>query len=133
MHDDLNIVKQAANNISEDEPVKKEVDPNAVSEERKGLGSFTKRNYRPGESGPGSASAQRKRYYRGRGRKICHFCAKGVLQIDYKDAETLKRYTSLYGKIMSRRQTGNCASHQRHLANSIKRARIVALLPFVRE
>ncbi|WP_245595158.1 30S ribosomal protein S18 [[Mycoplasma] testudinis] len=64
---------------------------------------------------------------------MCNFCAKGVLKIDYKDAETLKRFINLYGKILSRRQTGNCSLHQRHLANAIKRARVVALLPFVRE
>lgn len=63
--------------------------------------------------------------------KSCAFCANNVVAIDYKDTTTLSRYTSSYGKIVPRRRSGVCAWHQRKLANSIKRARIVGLLPFV--
>jgi len=52
-------------------------------------------------------------------------------EIDYKDYETLRRYVNEYGRIKPRRQTGTCAKHQRKLAISIKRARHLALLPFV--
>ncbi|WP_408633470.1 30S ribosomal protein S18 [Mycoplasmoides pirum] len=80
-----------------------------------------------------SISTNRKKTFKPRGRKICHFCASGVLKIDYKDKALLEKYINLYAKILSRRQTGNCAMHQRHLSNAIKRARVIALLPFVRD
>ncbi|MGB9668223.1 MAG: 30S ribosomal protein S18 [Thermosulfidibacteraceae bacterium] len=64
-------------------------------------------------------------------RKVCRFCADGIEEIDYKDVARLKNYISERGKILPRRTTGTCAKHQRQLARAIKRARIVALLPFV--
>ena len=63
--------------------------------------------------------------------KVCHFCTNKVDNIDYKDIDLLRRYVSDRGKIRPRRQTGVCAKHQRRLAVAIKRARHVALLPFV--
>ncbi|MCD6364188.1 MAG: 30S ribosomal protein S18 [Synergistetes bacterium] len=66
-------------------------------------------------------------------RKICAFCVDGIKEIDYKDVERLRRYLSERGKILPRRLTGNCAKHQRQLTRAIKRARIMALLPFVVE
>jgi small subunit ribosomal protein S18 len=65
--------------------------------------------------------------------KRCKFCKEGIGIIDYKDVETLKNYLTPRGKIMTRRQTRLCAYHQRKLALAIKRARQMALLPFVRE
>ncbi|WP_432405882.1 30S ribosomal protein S18 [Wukongibacter sp. M2B1] len=68
---------------------------------------------------------------RGRKRKkICSFCANKVSQIDYKDTKFLQKYITDRAKILPRRITGNCANHQRQLTRAIKRARIVALLPF---
>lgn len=61
----------------------------------------------------------------------CVFCAENVARVDYKDADTLSRFLSERGKIRPRRQTGLCARHQRQLARAIKRARHLALLPFV--
>lgn len=66
-------------------------------------------------------------------RKVCGFCVDKVTSIDYKNATKLKRYTSERGKIEPRRKTGTCARHQRALATAIKRAREIALLPFVAE
>ncbi|MCX7680881.1 MAG: 30S ribosomal protein S18 [Anaerolineae bacterium] len=63
----------------------------------------------------------------------CMFCEMNTAHIDYKDAETLKRFLSDRGKILPRRRTGTCARHQRQLATAIKRARHLALLPFVVE
>ncbi|MEJ5189221.1 MAG: 30S ribosomal protein S18 [Breznakiellaceae bacterium] len=63
-------------------------------------------------------------------KKVCKFCAQKAA-IDYKDADTLRRYTTERGKILPRRITGTCAKHQRELSTAIKRARILALLPFV--
>lgn len=61
----------------------------------------------------------------------CEFCKDGIREIDYKNVELLSKYISKKGKILPRRTTGTCAFHQRKLAKAIKRARIVALLPFV--
>jgi small subunit ribosomal protein S18 len=65
--------------------------------------------------------------------KICQFCADKNLQMDYKQVDMLRRFVTEEGKIRSRRQTGTCARHQRNLARAIKRARHIALLPFVGE
>ena len=63
-------------------------------------------------------------------KKVCKFCIQ-KLKIDYKDADTLRRFITERGKILPRRITGTCAKHQRALALAIKRARMIALLPFV--
>ena len=67
-----------------------------------------------------------------RRKKVCVFCGKDNV-IDYKDTAKLKRYVSERGKILPRRITGNCARHQRALTVAIKRARHVALMPYVCE
>ena len=64
-------------------------------------------------------------------RKVCAFCVDKVEHIDYKDAGKLRRYTSERAKILPRRTTGTCAMHQRQLTEAIKRARQIALLPYV--
>jgi small subunit ribosomal protein S18 len=61
----------------------------------------------------------------------CHFCVNQIDVIDYKDTTLLRRYTSSYAKIVPRRRSGVCAWHQRKLANAIKKARVLALMPFV--
>lgn len=61
----------------------------------------------------------------------CFFCSQNVKEINYKDVEILKRFTSSQAKIIDPRHTGVCAKHQRHLARAIKQARILGLLPFV--
>lgn len=71
---------------------------------------------------------QRKFYHR---RKFCRFCTESSLHIDYKETMILKDYVSERGKIIPRRITGNCAKHQREVTVAIKRARSIALLPFV--
>lgn len=64
-------------------------------------------------------------------RKICRFCADTSLVIDYKEPNQLRYFTAERGKIIPRRITGTCAKHQRYLTRAIKRARTIALLPFV--
>lgn len=71
--------------------------------------------------------------HRGGRRKVCSFCVDKVDHIDYKDAPRLRRYVSDRGKIVPRRVTGTCALHQRMLTTAIKRARHIALLPFVND
>jgi small subunit ribosomal protein S18 len=65
-------------------------------------------------------------------KKICKFCAQ-KMKIDYKEADTLRRFITERGKILPRRITGTCAKHQRALALAIKQARSIALLPYVAE
>ncbi len=64
-------------------------------------------------------------------RKVCKFCADSTMEINYKDVRTLKYFISERGKIIPRRITGTCAKHQRSLTSAIKRARTIALLPYI--
>ena len=64
-------------------------------------------------------------------RKVCGFCVDKLEHIDYKDLAKLRKFVTERGKIMPRRMSGVCAKHQRELAIAIKRARTVALLPYV--
>lgn len=64
-------------------------------------------------------------------RKVCRFCAEHIAVIDYKQIQVLRAFLTDTGKILSSRITGNCAGHQRSLSRAIKRARNLALLPYV--
>ncbi|HNP75363.1 MAG TPA: 30S ribosomal protein S18 [bacterium] len=72
---------------------------------------------------PISAPAQKEKY--------CYFCVNNVDQIDYKNQQILRRFISSYSKIVPRKRSGICSKHQRKLAQAIKRARIMAILPFI--
>jgi len=63
-------------------------------------------------------------------KKVCYFCAQNIKDIDYKNAEILRHFISAQAKIMPRKRSHLCAKHQRKLAGAIKRARVMALLPF---
>lgn len=63
--------------------------------------------------------------------KGCYFCGQKTVEVDYKDVILLRKYINTAGKIMPRKRTGTCSTHQRALASAIKRARIIGLLPFV--
>lgn len=80
-----------------------------------------------------NATAVKKERGRRPRKKVCSFCVEKIEYIDYKDVQRLKKYITERGKILPRRISGNCARHQRQLTNAIKRARIIALLPFVIE
>lgn len=67
---------------------------------------------------------------RGRKKRVCNFCADKVKHIDYKDIRKLGKYITERGKMLPRRITGTCATHQRALTTAIKRSRIIALLPY---
>ena len=71
---------------------------------------------------------KRRIYHR---RKVCRFCADSSITIEYKDQKLLRYFITERGKIIPRRITGTCAKHQRALTHAIKRARTIALLPFV--
>lgn len=64
-------------------------------------------------------------------KRPCQFCKEGVSVIDYKDTQLLRKYMTDRGKIKSRRITGTCAQHQNDISNAIKRAREMALLPYL--
>ena len=66
-------------------------------------------------------------------KKVCAFCVDKVEEIDYKDVAKLRKYISERAKILPRRINGNCAKHQRQLTQAIKRARHIALLPYISE
>ncbi len=66
-----------------------------------------------------------------RRRKVCEFCVGNIEKIDYKDSARLKKFVSERAKIYPRRMTGTCAKHQRELVEAIKRARQMALLPYI--
>ena len=66
-------------------------------------------------------------------KRPCPFCSEGATYIDYKDEENLRKFLTPFGKISSRRRTGACGKHQRDLAQAIKKARIMGLLPFIQE
>ena len=68
-----------------------------------------------------------------RRRKVCRFCADKISTVDYKDVKFLQQYIVERSKILPRRISGNCAKHQRIVQQAIKRARHIALLPFVSE
>lgn len=71
---------------------------------------------------------QQKRFFR---KKYCRFCADKIEFIDYKNAKLLRSFMTERGKILSRKMTGTCSRHQRQLTRAIKRARSVALLPYI--
>ncbi|MCM1550099.1 MAG: 30S ribosomal protein S18 [Lachnospiraceae bacterium] len=79
-----------------------------------------------------SEAPMRRRTVRRR-KKVCVFCADKNAVIDYKDVNRLKKFVSERGKILPRRITGTCAKHQRALTVAIKRARHVALMPYVQD
>ncbi len=63
--------------------------------------------------------------------KQCYFCQNNIKEVDYKEIQLLRRFINSYGKIFPKKRTGVCSKHQRKLAIAIKRARIMAMLPFV--
>ena len=71
--------------------------------------------------------------YRRTRRKPCTFCVERAIDIDYKAHQKLRKFINDRGKILPRKTTGTCAGHQRLLADAVKRARVIALLPFTSE
>ncbi len=84
--------------------------------------------FHPQRRNRGVRKGRRRIFHR---RKVCRFCADTSLVIDYKDPKTLRYFTTERGKIIPRRISGTCAKHQRALTQAVKRARTIALLPYV--
>jgi small subunit ribosomal protein S18 len=103
--------------------------PAARPEERPREGGF--RSPRPGGrpgAGPGGGREGGRKFFRRK--KVCKFCVEKIDGINYKDVRLLSQFVSEAGKIVPRRLTGVCTPHQRRLADAIKQARNIALLPF---
>ncbi|PIR96411.1 MAG: 30S ribosomal protein S18 [Candidatus Doudnabacteria bacterium CG10_big_fil_rev_8_21_14_0_10_42_18] len=64
-------------------------------------------------------------------KKVCFFCANKMTTVDYKDTQALRRFMSPHAKILNHKRTGTCPKHQRVITQALKRARHMALLPFV--
>ena len=77
--------------------------------------------------------AEERAFRRKSKKKVCAFCVDKVAEIDYKDIAKLRRYVSERAKILPRRISGTCAKHQRQLTVAIKRARHIALMPYVQD
>ena len=84
----------------------------------------------PATAAPAAPAAAKKPMRKAPRRKVCAFCLEKATEIDYKDIAKLKKYVTEKGKILPRRMTGVCSKHKRLLSTAIKRARLVALLPF---
>ena len=84
----------------------------------------------PATAAPAAPAAAKQPMRKAPRRKVCAFCLEKATEIDYKDIAKLKKYVTEKGKILPRRMTGVCSKHQRLLSTAIKRARLVALLPF---
>ena len=85
----------------------------------------------PKGRGRGKPGGRRKKRSRFREQAKCRFCRQKTDEVDYKDVPTLLKLTTQQGKIFSRKRSGNCAKHQRSSQRAIKRARLLALLPYV--
>ncbi len=104
------------------------------SHSHSGGGGGGPRGRRPGgerSGGPGGPGGGKKQYFRRK--KVCKFCVEKIDDINYKDVRMLGQFVAERGRIMPQRITGVCAPHQRRLADAIKKARNIALLPFAAE
>ena len=108
------------------ETVAEVVEP-AAAEAAPAAPTYGRRPYGSQEEG-GDRPYQRNARFK---RKVCRFCHDKNAQIDYKDLKMVEQFITDRGKILPRRVTGTCAKHQRGVAQAIKRARIIALVPFV--
>jgi len=90
--------------------------------------SDDRNDYRRRGPGSGGGGGRRPMFRK----KVCRFCTQN-LRLDYKDADSLRRFVTERGKILPRRITGTCAKHQRMVSREIKRARVLAVLPFERK
>lgn len=83
------------------------------------------------KKGPDKGKGKRKRKPRFHEQAKCRFCREKIREVDYKDVDGLSKMVTQQGKIFSRKRSGNCAHHQRSTKRAIKRARFLALLPYV--
>ena len=98
------------------------------SEESKTGGPPGRGREKPDFRGQGGRGRPRRGYFR---RKVCRLCVNKINSVDYKDVDLLRKFVTDRGKILPRRMTGTCAKHQRIVAAAVKRARTIALLPYV--
>lgn len=92
---------------------------------------MAKRGFSKGRGPARRRAPQRRRKSRYREQTKCRFCRDKVKEIDYKDVSALQKLTTQQGKMFSRKRSGNCARHQRSTCRAIKRARFLAMMPYV--
>ena len=111
--------------------IKEEKEKKEVSEPKEGEREPREREFRDNRDNRprGGSFRGRRGMFR---KKVCKFCTQG-LKVDYKKPDTLRRFITERGKILPRRITGTCAKHQRVLSQEIKRARVIALLPYTKK
>ncbi|HEX7705151.1 MAG TPA: 30S ribosomal protein S18 [Thermoanaerobaculia bacterium] len=100
----------------------------ATTTPRRGPGGGSGGDRDRDRGGAGGPQGKKKFFYRRK--RVCKFCVEKIEYIDFKDVKTLQQFIPERGKILPRRISGTCALHQRKLQSAIKRARIIALLPF---
>ena len=117
--------------IDKNEDVSEDVRDNSASDQRNRDSGQDDRDsgYRRSSDGRPPMRGGKKSFFR---KKVCRFCTQKVVA-DYKDPDTLRRFVTERGKILPRRITGTCAKHQRSLSLEIKRARVLAYLPYVKQ
>lgn len=117
--------------MADEQPIQREQQPESTgtatetrttTETRAPEQREARRPVRDGQRGQGGQKFKKKR---------CRFCFNKDIKIDYKSSDMLERFITDRGKILPRRITGTCSKHQRELATAIKRARIIALVPFI--
>jgi small subunit ribosomal protein S18 len=123
MADEINSVETMENSHPETEGREREQGSERPSRDWEERGERGERGQRGRNRDGGSGKVFFKK-------KVCKFCTQ-KLKINYKETDTLRRFITERGKILPRRITGTCAKHQRELAAEIKKARILAMLPFV--
>lgn len=114
---------------------KKEVAPKTTTVKKEPVVKTTERKTASTTNAPMKTESRPyspNKFYRKR-IKFCKLCAKGIEHVDYKDVDLLSKHLSYNLKIMSRKSTNTCTSHQRRISNAIKRARLVALIPYIKD
>ena len=121
------VAEEAAETVAEETAEQPAEQPAGQTEadERPERTERTERGDRPQTGRPAQRGGNRKR------RKVCYFCSEKIAYIDFKDTTLLRKYISERAKILPRRVSGTCAKHQRQLTTAIKRARVMALLPYI--
>jgi small subunit ribosomal protein S18 len=122
-----NETKPTENKPSGSEYPRRPTDNRDTRDNRDNRDSRDSRDSRPYRGGGGGGG--RRPFFK---KKVCRFCTQGLVA-DYKNSDQLRRFVTDRGKILPRRITGTCAKHQRALSREIKRARVLAYLPFVKQ
>lgn len=131
------IAKKAVSSTKKESSAKKEKSiDKPISETKEKLDVVKTKNHKTGSLSNAPLKHENKHYSPNRHKKrikFCKLCAKGIEHVDYKDVDLLSKHLSYNLKILSKKSTNTCTSHQRRISNAIKRARLVALIPYIKD